>query len=112
MLKRITTVVFLSAISLSTVSISAIAQDTSLKVGIVQKLVTGDLMCYATLIDENGKEHKDIGASFEICADQDYYLNKKVQLTYQEVNINDCQSSEPCGKTRREWIISKMKIIQ
>ncbi|MEM1167688.1 MAG: hypothetical protein AAGJ08_00980 [Cyanobacteria bacterium P01_H01_bin.35] len=87
------------------------AQDTSLKVGIVQELVTGDLMCYATLIDENGKEHY-AGASFEICADQDYYLNKKVKLTYQEVNINDCQSSEPCGKTRKEWIISKMKIIE
>ncbi|NEQ40222.1 MAG: hypothetical protein F6K40_29850 [Okeania sp. SIO3I5] len=111
MLKKITTLVSLTAISLSIVSISAIAQDTSLKVGIVQELVTGDLMCYATLIDENGKEHY-AGASFEICADQDYYLNKKVQLTYQEVNINDCQSSEPCGKTRKEWIISKMKIIE
>ncbi|MGD1712011.1 hypothetical protein [Dapis sp. BLCC M172] len=111
MLKKITTVVSLAGISLSIVSISAIAQDTSLKVGIVQELVTGDLMCYATLIDENGKEHY-ARASFEICADQDYYLNKKVQLTYEEANINDCQSSEPCGKTRKEWIISKMKIIE
>ncbi len=98
MLKKITAVVSLGAISLSTVSISAIAQDTSLKAGIIQELVTGDLMCYGTLIDKNGKEHY-LGASFEICADQDYYLNKKVQLTYKEVNINDCKSSEPCGKT-------------
>ena len=111
MQKKITTVISLVAIYLSSISISAIAQDTSLRVGIVEELVTGDLMCYATLIDENGKEHY-AGASFEICADQDYYLNKKVQLTYEEININDCQSSEPCGKTRKELIITKMKIIE
>lgn len=111
MLKKITTAVSLAAIALTTVSISAIAQDTSLKVGIVQELVTGDLMCYGTLIDESGKEHY-LGASFEICADQDYYLNKKVRLTYKKVNINDCQSAEPCGKTRKEWIISQMTVIE
>ncbi|NEQ73477.1 MAG: hypothetical protein F6K23_10600 [Okeania sp. SIO2C9] len=103
MLKKITASVSLAAIALATVSISAIAQDTPLEVGTVQELITGDL--------KSGTEY-NVGANFDICADQDYYLNKKVRLTYEEVNINDCESIEPCGKTRKERIVSKMKVIE
>jgi len=81
------------------------------KVGTVRSLVDGDLMCYATLIDEKNIERK-VGATFEICAKKAQFLNKKVRLTYTLANVNDCQSIEPCGKTRQELLITKMEIIR
>lgn len=85
--------------------------NPNLTSGIVKELVNGDLMCYVTLIDENGEENI-IGASFEICEQSEKFLDKKVNLTYELANINDCQSNEPCGKTRQEFIIIKMDSIE
>jgi len=78
--------------------------------GTIKSLVNGDLMCYVTLIDKNGKENI-LGASFEICEQENLYLNNEVKLTYELANINDCQSNEPCGKTRQESIITAIEII-
>ncbi|WP_069789936.1 hypothetical protein A5482_001025 [Cyanobacterium sp. IPPAS B-1200] len=77
---------------------------------LVKDLQTGDLMCYATLQNPEGNEIYK-GASFEICADSQIYINQTVRLTYEVVNINDCESIEPCGKTRQEEIITGMEII-
>jgi hypothetical protein len=74
------------------------------------KLTNGDLMCYVDLIDARGKTYS-LGADFEICQ-QSKFLNKRVQLTYKRSNVNDCQSAEPCGKTRVENLIVKMKLIR
>lgn len=90
---------------------AAPSSSSLLQVGTVQSLVTGDLLCYATLLDENNAEHQ-LGASFELCADASQYLNRKVSLSYTEANVNDCQSIEPCGKTRRETIVNEMQILQ
>ncbi|MEA5516048.1 hypothetical protein [Nodularia sp. UHCC 0506] len=81
-----------------------------LKVGTVKELVTGDIICYATIVDEQGKEH-NISASFEICAESEKYLNQKVRLSYEIASLNDCESIEPCGKSREESIISQMEIL-
>ena len=80
------------------------------KVGIVKELVNGDLMCYVTLVDKKGVEH-NVGASFDICADEKKVLNKKVRAVYQIQSVNDCESAEPCGKTRKESIITKMEVV-
>ncbi|MEW6494643.1 MAG: hypothetical protein AB1589_19300 [Cyanobacteriota bacterium] len=79
-------------------------------VGTVKRMVNGDLMCYVTLVDGNGTEYQ-VGADFEICANETRFLNKRVRAFYETVSINDCQSAEPCGKTRRESIITKMQVI-
>lgn len=79
-------------------------------VGTVKSMVNGDIMCYVKLLDENKTEY-NLGASFEICAKQKTFLNKKVRLTYQQVAVNDCRSAEPCGKTRQESLITKMELI-
>ncbi|MEA5620558.1 hypothetical protein VB711_22350 [Cronbergia sp. UHCC 0137] len=81
------------------------------QVGIVKELVNGDLLCYATLVDENGTKY-NVGSSFEICAAATKYLNKKVRATYQIESVSDCQSNEPCGKTRKESIITKMEVLE
>jgi hypothetical protein len=80
------------------------------KVGTVKSMVNGDLMCYVTLVDERGTQHQ-VGADFELCANEKTFLNKKVRAFYQTVSVNDCQSAEPCGKTRRQSIITKMEVI-
>jgi hypothetical protein len=79
------------------------------EIATIKNLVSGDLMCYVDVVDENGKEHH-LGASFEIC-EQKAVLNKKVRLTYEESSVNDCQSAEPCGKSRIEILITKAEIL-
>lgn len=81
-----------------------------LKVGTVKELVNGDLLCYVKLVAENGTEYNE-GASFEICAEETKFLNKKVRASYQIKSVNDCQSIEPCGKTRKESIITNMEVL-
>jgi len=80
------------------------------KEGTVKKIVNGDLMCYVTLVDNKGIQH-NVGASFEICADEKKFLNKKVRVTYTVESDSDCQSEEPCGKTRKQSIITRMEVV-
>ena len=70
------------------------------KVGTIKEIEQGDLACYVTLIDEKGKEH-NISADFELCPQKEQFINKKVKLSYDILNFNDCQSNEPCGKTKK-----------
>jgi hypothetical protein len=77
--------------------------------GKILKLTSGDLMCYVDLRDSRGKKY-NIGAIFEIC-NQPKFINRQVQLTYKRSKIDDCQSNEPCGKTRIENLIVKMKLV-
>ncbi|MCC5608719.1 hypothetical protein LC612_18465 [Nostoc sp. CHAB 5834] len=75
--------------------------------GTIKDMQNGDLKCYVTVVDEKGKLYESVGASFDIC-EPDKYVNKKVEMYYQLENVNDCQSSEPCGKTIKEWLITKI----
>lgn len=79
------------------------------RLGTIKDMRNGDLKCYVTVVDENGKLYENVGASFDIC-EPDKYVNKKVEMYYQLENVNDCQSSEPCGKTIKEWLITKIEI--
>jgi hypothetical protein len=76
--------------------------------GKILKLTNGDLMCYVK-INTRGKIYQ-LGADFDIC-NQTKFLNQQVQLTYQRSKVNDCQSSEPCGKTKIKNLIVKMKLV-
>jgi hypothetical protein len=77
--------------------------------GKLLKLVNGDLMCYVDLVDARGKKYHSLGAGFGIC-EQTKLLNKRVKLTYKRGNVSDCQSAEPCGKSRVKNLISTMKL--
>jgi hypothetical protein len=76
-------------------------------IGKVLKFTNGDLMCYVEIY-AHGNTY-DIGADFDICR-QTKFLNQQVQLTYKRIKVNDCPSNEPCGKTRLENLIVKMKL--
>lgn len=77
----------------------------------VKSMVNGDIMCYVTLVGNNGAVYKNVGADFAICAKEKTFLNRKVRLSYKKVRVNDCQSAEPCGKTRQETLITKMQVV-
>lgn len=81
------------------------------QIGTVKELVNGDLLCYVTLVDKKGIENQ-VGASFDICAEEGKFLNKQVRAVYTIESVNDCQSAEPCGKTRQESIITKMEVLE
>lgn len=74
--------------------------------GQITELQMGDLMCYTTIVDANGQMY-DIGAAFEICSREAELLNQPVMLTYSLESVADCQSAEPCGRTREELIITE-----
>ncbi|MBW4645556.1 MAG: hypothetical protein KME23_21650 [Goleter apudmare HA4340-LM2] len=80
------------------------------KTGTIKEMVNGDLKCYVTLVDENGKQH-NLGASFDVCAQPKTLVNKKVSLSYSIESVSDCQSAEPCGKSKKELLITKIEIL-
>jgi hypothetical protein len=77
--------------------------------GTIKDMQNGDLKCYVSVIDESGKLYESVGAVFDVC-EPNKYVNKKVKMYYALEEVNDCQSSEPCGKTIKEWLISKIEI--
>jgi hypothetical protein len=79
------------------------------KGGTVKEIVNGDLKCYVTLVDEKGIKH-NLGATFEVCEKPETLLNKKVSLNYEVVSVSDCESAEPCGKSKKESLISQMQV--
>jgi hypothetical protein len=79
-------------------------------IGKVMKLTSGDLMCYVDLVDAAGKKHT-LGADFSIC-DRSEFLNKQVRLTYKKIKVSDCQSAEPCGKSKLKNAIVKMRLVR
>ena len=92
------------------VSTNLIAGKGQPKIGTIKSIEQGDLACYINLIDEQGKEH-NINASFDICPQKEQLINQKVKLSYKILPFNDCQSNEPCGKTKKESAIVKMEVI-
>ncbi|AFY36410.1 hypothetical protein [Calothrix sp. PCC 7507] len=80
------------------------------KIGTIKEMVNGDLKCYVTLVDETGKEH-NLGAAFDVCEKPETFVNKKVSLDYAIESVSDCQSAEPCGKTKKELLITKILIL-
>ncbi|MEA5603014.1 hypothetical protein [Nostoc sp. UHCC 0252] len=77
--------------------------------GTIKDMQNGDLKCYVTVVDEKGKLYEGVGATFEVC-EPEKYVNKKVKMSYGLENVSDCQSSEPCGKTIEEWLITNIEI--
>jgi hypothetical protein len=81
--------------------------DLEPEVGIIQQIQQGDLMCYITFTDETGKQ-RQTGATFELCEQPQQYLQQRVRLVYGIRNVSDCPSNEPCGKTRRTYLVTRM----
>lgn len=84
--------------------------DGKPKVATIKSMIQGDVKCYVVVEDEGGLK-QELPAISNVCAEGEEFLSKKVNLTYETVNINDCQSNEPCGKTEDESLIAKMDVL-
>ncbi len=80
------------------------------EIATITSLQAGDLMCYAEIMDESGQVF-EVGATFEICDRSDELLNQTVGLTYREESVADCESSEPCGRSRTEMLIYEAVLL-
>jgi hypothetical protein len=96
------------------VMLAAVPADASAKLprnGTVLKMTNGDIMCYIELRDVAGRKHT-LGADFSLCENPDKFLNRRVKLTYERAKVSDCESAEPCGKTRWETLVVRLKLPQ
>lgn len=85
--------------------------DLEPEVGIIKRIQTGDLMCYITFTDEQGRA-RTVGATFELCEQPQQHLNQRRRLVYGVRNVNDCTSNEPCGKTRRTNLVIRLDPVE
>lgn len=81
--------------------------DLEPEIGMIRQIQPGDLMCYITFVDELGKTRR-VGATFELCENPRQYLNQRARLVYGIRSVSDCQSAEPCGKSRRTHLVIRM----
>ncbi|MEO1211132.1 MAG: hypothetical protein AAFX78_16525 [Cyanobacteria bacterium J06638_20] len=89
----------------------AVAQATAQpERGRLTQLQNGDLLCYATVVDSQGQEYT-VGATFEICDREAELMNQDVAFVYSIENVADCESAEPCGRTRQERIVTDVIAI-
>ncbi|KAF3889848.1 MULTISPECIES: hypothetical protein [Nostocales] len=109
----------ISVFAASTISIFAntsvvqAQQTTKLpQIATVTGITNGDISCYVDLIDSKRKKYQGLYASYDICAKEKTYLNKKVRLFYGPGKVNDCQSAEPCGKSRTVTSIKRMQLVR
>ncbi len=98
----------LLAVTLSVLPVNAAKLP---RTGTVLKMTNGDISCYIELRDVGGVEHT-LGADFSVCEKPEKFLNRRVKLTYDRVKVNDCQSAEPCGKTRWATLVVRLKLPQ
>ena len=83
--------------------------DTLPREGYLITIEQGDLACYLTLKAPDNRVHNLLG-NFEIC--QDKYSSKRVRLKYTKASINDCESAEPCGKTRQVDLVNHIEVLK
>jgi hypothetical protein len=84
--------------------------DLEPDVGVIRRIQQGDIMCYITFTDDQGKT-RTVGALFEFCETPRRYLNQRMRLVYGIRSVNDCQSEEPCGKTRKTQLVIRMDAV-
>jgi len=73
------------------------------KTSSIKEMVNGDSGCHLTLVDETG-------TTLDVCKPETF-VNKKVRLFHGIASVHDCQSVEPCGKTKKESLITKIEIL-
>jgi hypothetical protein len=83
------------------------------KIATVTQLTNGDYSCYVNLVDGKGKKYEGMYGSFDFCANEKAFLNKKVRLSYGQARIysDTCQGRIPCNQTRVVTLITKMQVI-
>ncbi|NCG24159.1 MAG: hypothetical protein GWP47_08535 [Actinobacteria bacterium] len=80
------------------------------EIGFITELGTGDIACYLTATDRLGDTF-GASATVEICERADELVATTSWLVYTIEIVDDCESSEPCGETREEWLVSDAVVL-
>lgn len=101
---------FVLAAGLLAMLACAHSRDTVSPVGLPQtgtllEVQQGDLSCYFILKGEQ----KPLYASFDLCTQE--LVGRRVRLHYAPASINDCESIEPCGKTRKVQMVMRIEAL-
>lgn len=80
------------------------------EIGFITELGSGDHACYLIATDRFGDTF-GASATFEICERADELVATTSWLIYTVETVNDCESSEPCGETREEWLVSDAVVL-
>ncbi|MFM2450901.1 MAG: hypothetical protein RIS44_3351 [Pseudomonadota bacterium] len=93
----------------STVKVGNISKQA---VGTVTDISDGDLGCYLSLKDDQGKAFKEL-ADFAICEKPKAYLGRRVSLTYtmRSVMADSCQGDTSCKKTRAVALVQSLTLL-
>ncbi|MGN6182380.1 MAG: hypothetical protein ACTHQM_01860 [Thermoanaerobaculia bacterium] len=87
-----------------------VGKETKKTTGIVRDVQSGDVACYLTLTDAQGREFTEL-AGFEIC-EMPSLIGKRVTLTYTlgKVMADECQGDPECTKSRTVALVSAVKV--
>ncbi len=93
----------------STVTVGKFTKKT---LGTVTEINSGDVACYISLKDEQGKAFEEL-ADFAICEKPKAYLGKRVSLTYQldKVMADECQGNPSCKKTKAVALVTSLAVV-
>jgi hypothetical protein len=82
------------------------------KIGTITVLEAGDVACYLTAKNDQGKEFNEL-ADFSICEQTPSLVGKRVSLEYTagSVMADECQGDPDCTKTRNVMLVSKATMI-
>jgi hypothetical protein len=95
----------------ATFAVLPVSAEKLPRTGTVLKMTNGDIACYIEIRDVASRVHT-LSANFDLCENPEKFLNRRVKLTYERAKVNDCQSAEPCGKTRWETLVVRLKLPQ
>lgn len=73
--------------------------------------VKGDLACYVELISLSTQEVEHYDSGFEWC-ERPELVGQKVIATFHLITVNDCDSLEPCGRSRETLGLKGLRIIE
>lgn len=81
-------------------------------IGTVNQLQAGDVACYVSLTDDQGRRYQE-SADFAFCEKPAQYLGKRVSLAYALASVMapDCQGNPACKKTIRIPVIQSMTVL-
>jgi hypothetical protein len=82
------------------------------KIGTITALEAGDVACYLTAKNDQGKEFNEL-ADFSICEQTPSLVGKRVSLEYTagSVMADECQGDMDCKKTKNVLLVSKATVI-
>lgn len=87
-----------------------VGKETKRTVGTVTGLDAGDVACYLSLKDEEGRRFEEL-ADFSIC-EQTTLVGKRVTLAYElgQILADECQGDPDCKKTRTVAIVKAVHL--